>query len=93
LISAQYGQDTIEARMQFFAGPKLQLVWRLKLGANPSSAAETCGKGFSYVYFDTPDKEGYTGAMTPLQPVKSEAVQAGTGLGTPPGAGPSANDP
>jgi len=71
LISAQYDYDTIEARMQFFAGPKLQpLVWRVMLGASPSRVVETCAKGFNYHYFHAADKEGYVGAMTPLQRAK-----------------------
>jgi hypothetical protein len=71
LLSAQYDYDTVEARMQFFAGPKLQpLVWRVMLGSSPSRVAGTCSKGFNYHYFDAPDKEGYVGAMTPLQPAK-----------------------
>jgi hypothetical protein len=68
LLSAQYDHATIEARMQFFAGPKLQpLIWRVVLGPSPSRVVGTCARGFSYHYFDTPDKEGYVGEMTPLE--------------------------
>jgi hypothetical protein len=71
LLSAQYDYDSVEARMQFFAGPELQpLVWRVMLGSSPSHVAGTYSKGFNYHYFDVPDKEGYVGAMTPLQPAK-----------------------
>lgn len=71
LLSAQYDYDTIETRMQFFAGPKLQpLVWRVMLGASPSRVVGTCAKGFIYHYYDAPDKEGYVGAMAPLQRAK-----------------------
>jgi hypothetical protein len=71
LISAQYDYDNIEARMQFFAGPKLQpLVWRVMLGPSPSRVMGTCAKGFKYHYFDAPDKEGYVGAMMRLKCAK-----------------------
>jgi hypothetical protein len=68
LLSAQYDYHTVEARMQFFAGPKLQpLVWRVMLGASPSHVIGTYGKAFIYHYFDERDQEGYVGAMTALQ--------------------------
>jgi hypothetical protein len=68
LLSAQYDYDAIEARMQFFAGPKLQpLMWRVMLGASPSRVVGTCAKGFSYHYFDARDQDGYVGAVTRLQ--------------------------
>lgn len=71
LLSAQYDYKTIEARMQFFAGPKLKpVVWRVMLGASPSRVVGTCGKAFHYHYYDAPDKEGYVGAMMPLQRAK-----------------------
>lgn len=69
LTSAQYDYRAIEARMQFFAGPRLQpLVWRVMLGASPTRVVGTNAKGFRYHYFDAADEEGYVGAMTPLQP-------------------------
>jgi hypothetical protein len=72
LMSAQCDYKTIEARMQFFAGPKLQpLVWRVMLGASPSRVLGICAKGFLYQYFDARDKEGYARVMTPLQPAKT----------------------
>jgi hypothetical protein len=68
LLSAQYDHDTIEARMQFFAGPKLQpLVWRVMLGDSPSLVVGTYGRGFGYHYFDERDQEGYVGVKTELQ--------------------------
>lgn len=71
LLSAQYDYDSVEARMQFFAGPKVQpLVWQVMLGPSPSRVVGTCGKAFTYYYFDVPDREGYVGAMTPLQRAK-----------------------
>jgi hypothetical protein len=71
VLSAQYDYDSMEARMQFFIGPKLRpLVWRVMLGPSPSRVVGTCAKGFHYYYFDSPDKEGYVGAMMPLQPAK-----------------------
>ncbi len=71
LLSAQFDYDNAEARMQFFAGPRLQpLVWRVLLGANPSRVVGTLGKAFKYEYFDARDKEGYAGEMTPLESAK-----------------------
>jgi hypothetical protein len=71
LLSAQYDYDTVEARMQFFAGPKLRpIVWQVALGASPSRVVGTFNRGFLYRYFEVPDKEGYSGEMTTLQPAK-----------------------
>jgi hypothetical protein len=71
LLSAQDDGKTIEARMQFFAGPKLRpLVWRVMLGVSPVPVVATSGKAFHYHYYEVPDKEGYVGAMMPLQRFK-----------------------
>lgn len=68
LLSAENDGNTIEARMQFFAGPKLRpIVWRVMLGPSLSGVHATYGKGFIYYYFEAPDDAGYTGAMMPLQ--------------------------
>lgn len=49
LLSAQYDYNTVEARMQFFVGPKLRpIVWRVALGASPSRVVgtfNTCSSG------------------------------------------------
>lgn len=69
LLSAQYDYNTVEARMQFFVGPKLRpIVWRLMLGPSPSRVVGTFNKGFLYRYFEAPDENGYAGEMTPLKP-------------------------
>jgi hypothetical protein len=68
LLSAQCDYNTVEARMQFFAGPKVRpIVWRVLLGQSPSRVVGVFNKGFVYRYFGTPDKEGYLGEMSPLQ--------------------------
>jgi hypothetical protein len=42
LLSAHYDYNTVEARMQFFAGPKLRpIVWQVALGASPSRVVGT----------------------------------------------------
>jgi hypothetical protein len=67
LLSAQYDNDTVEARMQFFAGPQVRpLVWRVLIGASPAREDGTCAQGFSYRYFDNANEEGYLGEMKPL---------------------------
>jgi hypothetical protein len=69
LLSAQYDYNTVEARMQFFVGPKLRpIVWRLMLGPSPSRVVGIFNKGFLYRYFEVPDENGYAGEMTALQP-------------------------
>lgn len=71
LLSAQYDYNTVEARMQFFSGPKLRpIVWRVMLGPSPSRVVGTFNKGFLYRYFEAPDKEGYAGEMSALQRAK-----------------------
>jgi hypothetical protein len=71
LLSAQYDYSTVEARMQFFSGPKLKpLVWRVKLGPSPARVVGTFNKGFAYRYFEKADNEGYLGEMTELQRAK-----------------------
>ena len=71
LLSAQYDYNSVEARMQFFAGPQAQpLVWQVKVGLSPSRVVGTCAKGFIYSYYDKPDKEGYIGAKLALQLAK-----------------------
>lgn len=71
LLSAQYDYNTVEARMQFFAGPKLQpIVWRVMLGPSPSRVVGVFNKGFVYRYFESPNKDGYAGAMISLQRAK-----------------------
>lgn len=68
LLSAEYDCNAIEARMQFFAGPKVRpLVWRVMVGPSLSSAQGVYGKGFCYCYYDVSDQEGYLGEMNPLQ--------------------------
>jgi len=68
LLSAQYDYNTLEARMQFFSGPKLRpIVWRVMLGSSPSRIVGTFNKGFVYRYFGAPNKEGYVGEMIELQ--------------------------
>jgi len=63
--------NIVEARMQFFAGPKLRpIVWRVMLGASPSRVVGTFNRGFSYRYFEAPDKDGYAGEMSALQRAK-----------------------
>jgi hypothetical protein len=76
LLSAQYDYETVEARMQFFAGPQLRpLVWRVNIGPSPSRIVGTYAKGFHFVYYDEPDRSGYIGEMTQLK----SARQAVTG--------------
>lgn len=71
LLSAQYDYSTVEARMQFFSGPKLKpLVWRVKLGPSPARVVGTFNKGFAYRYFEKADNEGYLGEMIELQRAK-----------------------
>jgi len=68
LLSAQHDYETVEARMQFFAGPQLRpLVWRVNIGPSPSRIVGTYAKGFHFMYYDEPDRSGYLGEMTQLK--------------------------
>ena len=69
LLSAQYDYNTLEARMQFFSGPRVRpIVWRVMLGPSPSRILGTFNRGFVYRYSNPPSKEGYAGEMIEIQP-------------------------
>jgi len=51
LLSAQSNENGIEARIQVFAGPKVEpLVWSIVISTNPSKHVQNTG--FAYVYFE-----------------------------------------
>jgi hypothetical protein len=75
LLSAQYDYDTMEARMQFFAGPVVRpVVWRVMFGKSPSRIVGTYGKAFVYRYYDKPDTEGYVGVMSRLESARLVSI-------------------
>jgi hypothetical protein len=57
-LSAQYDYNAVEARMQFFSGPKARpIVWRVMLGSSPARVVGTFNRGFVYRYFDAPNEK------------------------------------
>jgi hypothetical protein len=60
-LTAECGPQGVEARMQFFAGPKVQpLVWSALIGKNPSRLVYRQSEGYAFVYFDE-ERGGYHG--------------------------------
>lgn len=53
LLSAEASEQGFEARMQFFAGPKVEpIVWRVLIGRNPSRIIYKQSVGRAFLYFD-----------------------------------------
>ena len=81
LLSAECSESGIEARMQFFAGPRVQpIVWRVVIGKNPSKLVYKQAIGHAYLYFDDVggDFHGEKAELAPIQNllVPSRAVIA-----------------
>jgi len=67
LVTAEYGQMGIVARIQFFVGPKVRpFVWTVLIDPKPRNDAGATGAAF--VYFDDVT-DGYDGARVELKAV------------------------
>jgi hypothetical protein len=70
LLSAECSERGIEARMQFFAGPKVQpIVWRVLIGRNPSRIIYKQAVGFAFLYFEDVGGD-YNGERVELAPIE-----------------------
>lgn len=70
LLSAECRAWGIEARMQFFAGPKVQpIVWRVLIGGNPARIIYEQAIGYGYLYFEDVGGE-YHGERVELTPIE-----------------------
>jgi hypothetical protein len=72
LLSAECSEQGIEARMQFFAGPRVQpIVWRVVIGKNPARIIYKQALGYGYLYFDDVggDYHGERVNLTPLEKI------------------------
>jgi hypothetical protein len=70
LLSAECTEQGVEARMQFFAGPRVQpIVWRVVIGKNPARIIYKQAVGYGYLYFDDVGGE-YHGERVNLTPLE-----------------------
>src|SRR6185437_654385 len=70
LLSAEASEHGIEARMQFFAGPRVQpIVWRVLIGKNPSKIIYKQSVGRGFFYFDG-RQDGFDGQRVELTPLE-----------------------
>jgi hypothetical protein len=69
LISCQYDYQTVEARIQFFAGPLQEqpIVWSVKVGKSPSRVIASGYKCLHFRYYKT-KTDGYDGEIVELDP-------------------------
>ena len=58
ILSAEWSERGIEARMQFFAGPRVQpIVWRVLIGKNPLRIIYHQSTGYAFLYFEDMNNE------------------------------------
>jgi hypothetical protein len=70
LLSAEVRETGIEARMQFFAGPRVNpIVWRVLIGRKPGLISYEQSVGYGYLYFDEVGGE-YQGERVDLTPIE-----------------------
>lgn len=67
LVSCQYDDATVEARIQFFVGPMQgqPIVWRVKIGKSPSRLRATGYKCLHFRYYEE-KTDGYDGQIVEL---------------------------
>lgn len=77
LLSAECSEQGIEARVQFFAGPRVQpIVWRIHIGRNPARIIYKQPVGYAYLYYEDIGGE-YDGERVELAPIGRILIPTG----------------